>query len=154
VAVEADVAFDVFTRDTDLWWQRGLRFRPSGRAIGALILEPRVGGRLFETFERPVGTPITAEFGRVAVWDPPSRFVLEWRNINFEPSDKSTELEVLFDPAPGGTRVTVHHRGWAALRADHPARHGQQGAELVAMMGLWWAALLTAFREHVGHTRR
>jgi len=148
VAVEPDVAFDVFTKETDLWWQRGLRFRPSGRAIGALCLEPGVGGRLFETFERRAGTPVTAEFGRVTVWDPPARFVLAWRNVNFEPTDASTELEVLFDAAPGGTRVTVHHRGWAALRADHPARHGQQGAEFVRGMGLWWADLLTALREY------
>ena len=158
VAVEPDVAFDVFTKETDLWWQRGLRFRPSGRAIGALCLEPGVGGRLFETFEPPpqslerdrrqAGTPITAVFGHVTVWEPPARFVLEWRNINFGPDDKSTELEVLFQAASGGTRVTVHHRGWAALRADHPARHGQQGAEFSRTMGLWWADLLTAMREY------
>ena len=149
VAVEPDVAFDVFTNETDLWWQRGFRFRPSGRAIGALCLEPGVGGRLFETFERPAGTPVTAELGRITVWDPPARLVLEWRNINFGPSDESTELEVLFEAAPGGTRVTVHHRGWAALGADHPARHGLQGAEFSRSMGLWWADLLTAMREHV-----
>ena len=148
VDVEPQVAFDVFTKETDLWWQRGLRFRPSGRAIGALVLEAGVGGRLFETFERQAGTPVTAVFGHVTVWDPPARFVLEWRNTNFGPNDKSTELEVLFTPARGGTEVTVHHRGWAALRADHPARHGQQGAEFVRTMRLWWADLLTAMREH------
>ena len=133
VAVDPDVAFDVFTKETDLWWQRGLRFRPSGRAIGALCLEPGVGGRLFETFERPVGTPITAEFGRVTVWDPPARFVLAWRNINFGPDDRSTELEVLFEgDVPGYRQVFLDGRehprdpnptwqGHAVGRWDHGA---------------------------------
>jgi hypothetical protein len=45
--------------------------------------------------------------------------------------------------------VTVHHRGWAALRPDHPARHGLEGAAFSRMMGLWWADLLTASREYI-----
>ena len=32
----------------------------------------------------------------------------------------NSEVEVLFEPADSGTRVTVQHRGWSALRAGHP----------------------------------
>jgi len=41
--------------------------------------------------------------------------MFNWRNVNFA-DDESTEVEVLFEPTESGTRVTVQHRGWAALR--------------------------------------
>jgi Activator of Hsp90 ATPase homolog 1-like protein len=62
---------------------------------------------------------------------------------------ESTEVEVLFEPTESGTRVTVQHRGWAALRADHPARHGLQGADFSRMIGLWWGEVMTGLREFV-----
>jgi hypothetical protein len=42
--------------------------------------------------------------------------------------------------------VTVTHSGWAALRPDHPVRHGKVGAEHSREVGLWWGALLAALR--------
>jgi hypothetical protein len=42
--------------------------------------------------------------------------------------------------------VTVIHRGWSALREDHPSRHGLHGAEFVRMIGMWWGDLLSAYR--------
>jgi len=152
VRVDQATAFEVFTTEIDLWWRRGVRFRPAGRGIGALCFEPGVGGRLFETLETAPGQTITYQLGHITTWEPPSRFVLEWRNINFAP-DERTELEVLFIPAHGGTDVTVHHRGWSQLRLDHPARHGLEGAAFGRMMGMWWADLMTSLREHI-ETRR
>ena len=146
VAVSPAEAFDIFTRETDLWWRRGVRFRAGGRAPGALHFEPGAGGRLFEEFQGASG-PQLVEFGRITVWDPPTRLVFEWRNVNFAPEEK-TEVEVSFEPASRGTRVTVVHRGWAALRADHPARHGQDTRAFIRGMGLWWGDLLSALREH------
>jgi uncharacterized protein YndB with AHSA1/START domain len=145
VAVEPAVAFDVFTKETDLWWKRGLRYRLAGQRPGTLQFEPGTGGRLFETFETSSGVK-AFEAGRVTAWEPPSRLVLEWRNANFAPNER-TEVEVLFEPAGGGTRVTVQHRGWAALRPDHPARHNLTGPAFSRMMGLWWGDQLTALRE-------
>lgn len=89
VKVPQITAFEVFTRETDLWWRKGPRFR-SGRQPGALT----------------------------------------------------------FEPSQSGTLVTVQHRGWAASRADHPARHGLQGADFSRMMGLWWGDLMTAMRVY------
>lgn len=147
VVVAADVAaaFDVFTKETDLWWKRGPRFRIAGHRPGLLQFEAGVGGRLFETFETESGERVFV-VGRVAAWEPPTRLVLEWRNANFAPNER-TEIVVLFEAVAGGTRVTVQHRGWAALRADHPARHGLTGAEFSRTMGLWWGEQLTALRE-------
>jgi uncharacterized protein YndB with AHSA1/START domain len=147
VAVEPSIAFEVFTHEIDLWWKRGRRYRLAGARPGALSFEAGVGGRLFESFETESGTHVY-ETGRVTAWEPPSRLVFKWRNANFAP-DESTEVEVLFEPAGAGTRVTVHHRGWAALRPGHPARHNLEGPAFSRMMGLWWGDLMTSMREFI-----
>ena len=66
--------------------------------------------------------------------------------MNFAPGE-STHVHVVFEAVPAGTRVTVCHSGWAALRADHPVRHGKQGPAFIRMIGLWWGDLMTSFRE-------
>jgi uncharacterized protein YndB with AHSA1/START domain len=110
-------------------------------------METRLGGRLFESFPAESGTPLV-EVGRVTTWEPPRRLVLTWRLLNFAP-DESTEVEVRFESAGAGTRVTVQHRGWASLRPGHPARHGLEGAEVSRMIGLWWGDVMSALREFV-----
>ena len=82
VAVDRAAAFEVFTRETDLWWRRGPAFRIGGRNPGALLFEPCEGGRLFESVERAGATHVH-EYGRIKVWQPPARLVFEWRNANF-----------------------------------------------------------------------
>jgi uncharacterized protein YndB with AHSA1/START domain len=148
VAVPPAVAFDVFTQETDLWWRRGLPYRVSGRnANGTLAFEPRVGGRLFETFDSPAG-PVLAVSGHITVWEPPSRLVFEWRAQNFAPGEK-TEVEVRFEEtSSGNTQVTLEHRGWAAIRPDHPARHGHDVRTFLHGLGLYWGALLRSLGEH------
>jgi len=56
------------------------------------------------------------------------------------------EVEVVFEAVPTGTRVTVRHSGWAALRADHPVRHGRRW-EFIRAQGLVVGELMTSFRE-------
>ena len=147
VAVPQEDAFDVFTREIDLWWRHGRKFRIAGRQRGALFLEAGIGGRLFETFEASSGTR-TIEVGHVTVWEPPVRLALEWRGVNFKPHEK-TLVEVAFEQSGDGTLVTVRHSGWSSLPEDHPARHGLVGAAFSRMIGLWWGELMTSLREHV-----
>ncbi len=151
VSVPPDVAFRAFTEEIDQWWRRGLRYRVSGKRRGVLHLEPGVGGRLFEEIESEAGARVI-ETGRVTRWDPPTRFALEWRNVNFSETEK-TFVEVLFEPSPSGTLVTLTHSGWSAIRADHPARHGLDVPAFIRMNGMWWGDLLTTFREHVAAAR-
>jgi uncharacterized protein YndB with AHSA1/START domain len=147
VAVAPAEAFRVFTEEIDLWWRRGLKYRVAGKRRGILCIEARVGGRLFESLPTGKGTRVI-ETGRVTVWDPPARLVFEWRATNFAPAEK-TEVEVRFEPSgDDATLVTVTHRGWAAIRPDHPARHGQDVAPFLASMGRFWGDLLTSLREH------
>jgi uncharacterized protein YndB with AHSA1/START domain len=86
------------------------------------------------------------EMGRTLAWEPPHRLLLQWRASNFAPYEH-TEVEVLFKPVGRGTHVTVVHRGWAAIRPDHPVRHGQPVPAFLRMMALWWGDLLGALRE-------
>jgi uncharacterized protein YndB with AHSA1/START domain len=152
VRVEPETAFRVFTEEIDAWWRRGLKYRVSGRGRGILHLEPRVGGRLFESIETASRTQVV-EAGRVTAWEPPARLVFDWRAVNFAPEEK-TEVEVRFEPSPSGTIVTVEHRGWSRIRPDLPARHGLDVAPFFRMMGLWWGDLMSALREYVEAERK
>ncbi|MCB9761645.1 MAG: SRPBCC domain-containing protein [Alphaproteobacteria bacterium] len=143
-------AFRLFTEEIDRWWRRGPRFRGSGARWGVLHLEPFVGGRLYESVAQGERT-VVLETGRVTAWEPPHRLVLDWRNLNFREGEV-TEIEVTFAPQGEDTLVTVVHRGWEAIRADHPARHGLDPRAFCRMMGLWWGDLMTALREHAALT--
>ena len=145
VHVEPAETFRLFTEEIDAWWRGGLKYR-IGKRRSVVGLEPKLGGRLFESFETAAGSKVI-QTGVVTTWDPPRCLVLEWRAVNFADSEK-TEVEVEFAPSPSGTLVTVTHRGWSKLRADHPVRHGQPAPEFIRSMGLWWGDLLSSLREY------
>lgn len=134
VAAEPAEAFALFTGEIGAWWAagavNGARFR------GSLRFEPGVGGRLLKS----VGGQAFV-IGRVRCWQPPERFVFECREEG-EPEDISTEVEVRFEPAAGGTRVTLEHRGWEKLPADHPARGGLGREALLRLWGRCWSERL------------
>lgn len=147
VSVPPDLAFATFTEDIDRWWRRGPKYRVGGGRRGIVHLEPRPNGRLYESFEVGAETKIF-ETGTILVWEPPARLVFEWRTSNFAPDEK-TVVEVLFEPSPSGTLVTVTHRGWSKIRPDHPVRHGQDVGAFLRMNGLWWAEQMSSLRELV-----
>jgi uncharacterized protein YndB with AHSA1/START domain len=151
VRVPVAEAFRIFTEQIDSWWRGGLKYR-LGKQRSIVHLEPRLGGRLFESFETKAG-PKVKETGRVTCFEPPSRLVLEWRAVNFAPHE-ATEVEVVFEPSPSGTLVTVRHRGWSRIRPDHPARHGQAAPAFIRTMALWWGELMTSLRERAEHGPR
>jgi hypothetical protein len=150
VAVSPEDAFEVFTKEIDLWWKQGPKFRIAGRRRGQLHFEGGVGGRLFETFTASKASDATRtiQVGHITAWDPPARLEFEWRGVNYEP-DQKTVVEIRFEAIGRGTNVTVEHRGWSALPDDHPARHGKTGADFSRMLGMWWGELMTSLREHV-----
>src|SRR5262245_53240383 len=103
VRVPPDVAFRVFTEEIDQWWRRGLKYRIAGKRRGIIHMEPRVGGRLFESFESASETKVF-ETGRITAWEPPFRLVFDWRAVNFAPGE-TTEVEVTFQETSAGTLV-------------------------------------------------
>jgi uncharacterized protein YndB with AHSA1/START domain len=143
VAVSPDDAFDVFTEEIDRWWQRGQRFRMMRAAQSELRFERDARGR--RLVERS-GDELF-EIGRVLAWEPGRRLVFEWRASNFA-ADECTEVEVRFEPSGAGTRVTLEHRGWEAIRREHPVRHGREGGAFGAMIGAYWGELMSGYRQY------
>jgi activator of HSP90 ATPase len=47
--------------------------------------------------------------GRNLQLEPGRRIVQSWRTTKFTPADPDSRIEVLLEPAAGGTRVTVRH---------------------------------------------
>ena len=110
VSVQAPlaVAWRLFTERMGAWWP--LAHYKIGRsdAVDAII-EPHVGGRWYE---RGVDGS-TCDWGRVLLWEPPSRLILSWdidANWQYDP-ELGTEIEVRFAPdGASGTRVELEHR--------------------------------------------
>jgi uncharacterized protein YndB with AHSA1/START domain len=146
VAADPHTAFRVFTADIDTWWLRGPKHRFRARGNGRLELEPGVTGRLFERYD----DGSVFEIGRVLKWEPGERVVMSWRLPNFAAAE-ATEVEVRFEPVGEATRVSVEHRGWHALRGDHPARHGLSGREFEMSKARLWGENLAAFRSWIHH---
>ena len=57
--------------------------------------------------------------GRTIALDRPRRIVQTWRTVQFADTDPDSEIEVLLEPAPGGTKLTLHHRGVPDGQTDY-----------------------------------
>ncbi len=129
-------AFEVFTRGLDRWWFRDHHI---GREpMQEAVMEPRAGGRVFERGVH--GTE--CEWGRVLVWDPPSRLVVAWQiggDWQFDPDlAHASEYEVRFvEETPTRTRVEFEHRRFE--------RHGRAGRSIRDSVETGWARLLAAY---------
>ncbi len=145
VRLPRERVFELFTSEIDRWWRRGPQFRNAGTSRGIVHIEPAVDGRVFESWTDDAGEQVF-EIGRVQVWQPPERFEFTWRNSVFT-KDELTLVEVHFQPSGGSTLVTVVHRGWANIRADHPARHGASVSDFQRTLGLWWGEQLRSLRN-------
>jgi activator of HSP90 ATPase len=47
--------------------------------------------------------------GRNLQLEPDRRIVQSWRTTEFSDTDPDSQIEVLLEPVPGGTRITLHH---------------------------------------------
>lgn len=150
VEAPPDVAFEVFTAQIDQWWRHGLKYRVGGRGISVLHLEPRLGGRLFETISAAggAGEAHVVQTGAVVEWDPPSGLRIEWRGVNFAPHEKTT-IAVSFARRGAGTQVTLVHSGFASLPPDHPVRHGRPVDQFVVQTAMWWSDQMSSLRDLV-----
>ena len=149
------IAFEVFTEQIDSWWRHGLKFRIGGRGTSVLHLEPRLGGRLFETIAAAdgAGDGYVRQTGTVVEWTPPLSLRIEWRGVNFAPHEKTT-IAVSFAPRAAGTLVTLVHSGFASLPPDHPVRHGQPVDRFIVGMAMWWSDQMACLRIVVAERAR
>lgn len=113
VGCPAEHAFAVWTTKISLWWPSD--HTVSGQAEADIVLEPRVGGRIFE--RTASGTEY--EWGEVTRWEPPRRLGYLW-HLNRDRSD-ATEVDITFvDTGDATTRVEIEHRGWERLGTRGP----------------------------------
>ena len=97
-------AFDLFTARIASWWPVRTHSY-GGDDVKDVVLEPRVGGRLYE-----VTADGEQDWGTVLAWEPPTRLLLDWQIGEAS----GTEVEVTFAPEGPGSRVVLEHRGFGA----------------------------------------
>ena len=138
VSVDPITAFDIFTKDVDAWWQRGpMNWNNPDRAVGVRF-EPGVGGRWLEVHDAATGEGF--EMGRISIWKPGEQVVFSYRDVGHDID--GTEVDIRFVAVPGGTRVTVEHRGWEGV-----ARSVLEPKIATKRWG--WANILTWYGNHV-----
>jgi hypothetical protein len=103
-----DEAFRLFTAEITAWWPKD-RYSVSQERTREVVLEPRVGGAIYEV--RDDGQ--TFPWGRVDVWEPPGRLVMSWHPGR--EAEVAQEVEVRFTAVAEGTRVDLEHRNWTRL---------------------------------------
>jgi len=134
-------AFAVFTAGIDRWW-------PKSHGIGATpitesVIEPFVGGRWYTRHED--GSDVV--IGHVMVWQPAERLVVSWEiSSEWQPDPRpavSSEVEVRFSAAAGGTRVDLEHRNFARMGAA-------AGEKMRKSVDGGWPYLLEQYAQDVG----
>ena len=107
-------AFRLFTDELAGWWPLPTHSVHAEAATG-VVIEPRVGGRIYET----TADGRTADWGVVSAWEPGERFATSWHPGN-DPA-LATQVDVRFSPTPtGGTAVDLVHTGWELRGVDAP----------------------------------
>ena len=128
VDVSQERAFEVFTTRFDSWWPR-THHTGEGDLVEAGI-EPHEGGRWWA--KSTVGEET---WGRVLVWDPPNRVVLDWQlsaSFSYD-EDFHTDLEVRFvAESDSRTRVELEHRD-----LDHYGDQAEQMRNVLGSDGGW-----------------
>ena len=129
VQCEPHHAFATWTERIDQWWPRG--HTVSGDAAD-VVLEPRVGGRVFERTSD--GREI--DWGEITDWAPPHPVAYLWHILR----DRADATDVEISYAAAGdraTRVVITHSGWVRLGAEGPGwRDANRGG---------WSGLLPAY---------
>ena len=135
VECPAPHAFSVWTSGIAAWWPAD--HTVTGEAGLDVVLEPVVGGRIFER----TASGAEHDWGEVTVWEPPDRLAYRW----FLRADRSDATDVAISFVAEGasrTRVEITHAGWERLGARGGAwrERNQQG----------WSTLLPHYRAAVG----
>jgi len=116
--------FALFTDRLDTWWPLAIHSIAADTFEGrvqaeAVIVEPRVGGRVLERMSDGTEAP----WGTIRAWEPPARYVMSWKPTLEEGA--STEVELRFTSlGTDRTRIDLEHRGWELLTPGDPRRDG------------------------------
>lgn len=151
-----DEAFRRFALDFAKWWPRKTH-SIGGPKVKEIVLEPRVGGRIYE--ELVDGRRF--QWGQILAWEPPGRLMFTFHPSR-EPSS-AQDVEVRFVPEGTGTRLELvatkwenwgkdaakarkgYHLGWGYVLKVWA---GRRDAGMLLLDGL--AAALTALQVFKG----
>ncbi len=121
-------AFRIFTEEMGAWWPLESHTRANtkaGEVTLRVTVEPRVGGRIYETLED--GREL--DWGEVEAYEPGALFAMQWRLGR--PAEQGTRVSVRFAPLSSAScRVTLTHENWE--------RMGEGGAKLREMYNNGW----------------
>ena len=133
VKLPRDEAFRLFTERIGSWWPLARDSVYKADAVD-VTMEPRVGGRLYES----AADGRTSDWGSVTVWQPVDRLAVTWHPGHEE--ELATLVEVTFsDTADGGTQVDLLHTGWEI--------HGATASEAAATYRSGWPRVLELFAK-------
>ena len=124
VTVSAGVerAFHVFTDGFDTWWPRSHSI--GGVPLQKAVIEGKAGGRCYQLSI----DGSECDWGRILVWDPPSRFVIAWHlnpQWEHEPdATKASEVEITLQPRAG----RIDSRRPRASPSRSPRRRRRSGS--------------------------
>lgn len=130
VACPVEDAFAIWTERIGTWW-------PADHSISgdpaAVVLEGRVGGRIFERTRQ--GEEF--DWGVITGWRPPDRLSYRW-HLGSGP-EAATDVEIRFIAVDGATtKVAIEQSGWERL--------GDAGAELQRRNHAGWESLVPHVR--------
>ena len=100
-------AFSQFTGRMSEWWPTE-RFTFGPGRSHEVLMEPHVGGRLYERYKD--GGEFT--IGEVLAWEPPHHVVFTWRGRWAAPTEVSVKFTAV---EPSVTRVQLVHSAWERL---------------------------------------
>jgi uncharacterized protein YndB with AHSA1/START domain len=140
VAATPERAFELFTTRMADWWPAEHHLATS--PVVAMTLEPRVGGRLYDSCE----DGSESVWGRVTEWDPPTGFTFAWMITGTwqleSDVDKASRVSVTFTADGDKTRVAVTHKDFWRM-----SQGGQGMADAVGAVDGWGSGL-KAFAEY------
>jgi uncharacterized protein YndB with AHSA1/START domain len=138
-------AFRLFTEEISAWWPIKTHSRAkdaAGEVTVRVNLEGRVGGRIYET----LNTGEQREWGEVLEYEPGRRVLFSFQMGR--PKDKSSEVEVRFDPLDANQcRVTLTHSRWERL-GDEAAAMRERFANG------WEGVFISGFANYAGLIKR
>jgi hypothetical protein len=106
-------AFRVFTSEISRWWPMATHTRAmsaEGQVTIGVTIEPRVGGRIYETLQDGV----ELDWGEVEAYEPGTLFAMRW--TLGRPIEQSTNVSVRFEPITDEScRVTLTHENWERM---------------------------------------
>ena len=120
IAATPERLFELWTDPEELakWWG------PEGFTTPTYAMDVRPGGRWHTTMRRPDGSEHVVS-GIYRAIEPPKRLVFTWGwDDDAGMRGHETEVTVTFEPAPGGTRMTLVQQTFIDTDSRNRHQHG------------------------------